>query len=62
MIQLERKNKISSAFINQFGHKRSRHRLDMGPISKYLSEIFSSRQIKFTKNDPNKDVKSVNRP
>ena len=53
--------------INQFGHKRCAHRLDMGtnvpPLSnKYLSEIFSPRHIKLTKNNPNNDFKSVKRP
>ena len=32
------------------------------PASKYLSEIFSSRYIKLTYNNPNKDLKSVERP
>ena len=46
---------------NQFGHKRCRHRLDMGRTnvhpakSKYCSEVFSPGHIKLTNNNPNKD-------
>ena len=56
------------SFFNQSGHKRCWHRLDIGgpnvppPISKYFSEIFSPSHIKLTYDNPNMDLKSVQRP
>ena len=46
--------------INQSGHKRCRHRLDMGgqtspPGSQCFSEIFSPSRIKLTNNNLKKD-------
>ena len=57
---------MSIRILNQSGHKRCRHRLDMGENvppsgSKCFSEVISSSHIKLTNNNPNKDSKSVER-
>ena len=47
---------------NNFNQSRYEGTISPPPISKYFSEIFSPSQIKLTKNNPNKDFKSVKRP
>ena len=54
-------------FLNQFGHKRCRHRLEMGgqtspSIFIYFSEFVSPSHIKLTDNNPDKGFESVERP
>ena len=64
------KNESQKFRANQVGHKQCRHRLDMGgqtspshpPGSKYFREFCSPSHIKLINNNPNKDLKTVERP